>query len=262
VITRPRRALFVTLAIAGAAGVTLTAQAVRASKVVDEPTRQEALSHFRAGQELMAGEQFERAAEEFGKAIDLDALLSIAHYQRGQAFMNLHRYANATKSYKDCIEALRALDALRESNRFQADKLRDDEIREMRESIEQLGQLAAKYPNAGYALKATQAEQHLHDLENRRGGVGDAFRPPAQVLLALGSAYFRNGEREAAEVQWLAAIDANPKLGEAHNNIAVIYMQTGRFDQAIKELNLAEKAGFKVNPQFKADLKERSKVTR
>jgi tetratricopeptide (TPR) repeat protein len=260
VITHLRRALFVTLAIA-AAGVTLAAQ-VGISKNADEPTRQEALRHFRSGQELMAGEQFERAADEFGKAIDLDGLLSIAHYQRGQAFMNLRRYASATKSYKDCIESLRALDDLRESNRFQADKLRDDEIREMRESIQLLEQLAARYPNGGYALKATQAEQHLRDLENRRGGVGDAFRPPAQVLLALGSAYFRNGEREAAEVQWLAAIDANPKLGEAHNNIAVIYMQTGRLDQAIKELNLAEKAGFKVNPQFKADLKERAKGNR
>ena len=36
-------------------------------------------------------------------------------------------------------------------------------------------------------------------------------------------------------------------------------MQTGRFDEASAELSLAEKAGFKVNPQFKADLKERSK---
>jgi Tfp pilus assembly protein PilF len=262
VITRLPRALFVTLAIAGAAGVTLTSQAVRAPKIADEPTRQEGLRHFRAGQELMAAEQFERAADEFGKAIELDRLLSIAHYQRGQAFMNLRRYASATQSYKDCIESLRALDALRESNRFEADKLRDDEIREMRESIQLLYQLAAKYPNGGYSLKATQAEQHLRDLENRRGGANDTFKPPAQVLVALGSAYFRNGEREAAEAQWLAAIDANPKLGEAHNNIAVIYMQTGRFDQANKELNLAEKLGFKVNPQFKADLKDRMKTTK
>ena len=37
-------------------------------------------------------------------------------------------------------------------------------------------------------------------------------------------------------------------------------MQTGRFEQALQELTLAEKAGFKVNPQFKADLKERAKT--
>ncbi len=105
--------------------------------------------------------------------------------------------------------------------------------------------------NSGCATSRTSATQ-----------TGGAFQPPAQVLLALGSAYFRNGDRDAAEAQWLAAIDANPKLGEAHNNIAVIYMQTGRFEQALQELTLAEKAGFKVNPQFKADLKERAKTKR
>jgi hypothetical protein len=39
-------------------------------------------------------------------------------------------------------------------------------------------------------------------------------------------------------------------------------MQTSRFDEALRELTLAEKAGFKVNPQFKADLKERAKTKR
>ena len=82
------------------------------------------------------------------------------------------------------------------------------------------------------------------------------FQPPPEVLLSLGGAFFRNGDREAAEAQWLAAIVANPKLGEAHNNLAVIYMQTGRFDQAEQEIGLAEKNGFRVNPQFKADLKK------
>jgi Tfp pilus assembly protein PilF len=103
-------------------------------------------------------------------------------------------------------------------------------------------------------------EQRLRDLENQRHQTGGTFQPPAQALVALGSAYFRNGDRDAAEAQWRAAIEANPKLGEAHNNIAVIYMQTGRFEEALQELTLAEKAGFKVNPQFKADLKERAKT--
>jgi tetratricopeptide (TPR) repeat protein len=51
--------------------------------------------------------------------------------------------------------------------------------------------------------------------------VSFAFRPPAEVLLALGSAHFRNGEPEAAEANWKAALEVNPKYGEAHNNIAV-----------------------------------------
>jgi Flp pilus assembly protein TadD len=75
------------------------------------------------------------------------------------------------------------------------------------------------------------------------------------VLLAIGSAHFRNGDREAAEAQWLAAVDANPKLGEAHNNLAVIYLQKGQKADAENAVKLAEKNGFKVNPQLKEDIR-------
>jgi hypothetical protein len=39
-------------------------------------------------------------------------------------------------------------------------------------------------------------------------------------------------------------------------------MQTDRLDQALEEVTLAEKAGFKVNPQFKADLKDKVKAAK
>jgi tetratricopeptide (TPR) repeat protein len=219
-----------------------------AQKLPDEPSHREALEHFRAGQELMSAEQFERAADEFRKAIDRDPLLSIAYYQLGQAHMNLRRYESAAKAYKDCIEAMRQLYTLQQTNRFEAEKRRDDEIRELRVMLNG-GKVSGVLNRVAY-------EQRLRDLENQRSSMGGAFRPSAEVLLALGSAHFRNGDREAAELEWLAAIQANPKLGEAHNNIAVIYMQTDRLDQALEEVTLAEKAGFKVNPQFKADLKD------
>ena len=48
----------------------------------------------------------------------------------------------------------------------------------------------------------------------------------------------------------------NPKFGEAHNNLAVIYMTSGRYKDAEAEVKAAEKAGFRVNPQFKEDLKK------
>jgi len=118
----------------------------------------------------------------------------------------------------------------------------------MRESINKLQQ-------SGHPLLAARAEQHLLDLEKQRTSLSGGFRPPAEALLSLGSAYFRNGDREAAETEWKAAIEVNPKLGEAHNNLAVVYMQTGRFDAAEAEIKAAEKSGFRVNPQLKQDLK-------
>jgi Flp pilus assembly protein TadD len=168
--------------------------------------------------------------------------------------MNLRRYASAVRAYADSIEAMRALHALQQSGNFLADKQRDDEIRELRDILNGKNRIDS--------LKALQMEEHLRDLENEPHAVGTAFRPPPQTLLALGSAHFRNGDPEAAEANWKAAVEVNPKYGEAHNNLAVIYMQTGRVSEAEAELQLAEKNGFRVNPQFKRDLKDRQKAAK
>ena len=39
-------------------------------------------------------------------------------------------------------------------------------------------------------------------------------------------------------------------------------MQTGRLAEAEQELALAEKNGFRVNPQFKTDLKDRKNASK
>src|SRR5205085_11118296 len=79
------------------------------AQLADQTHRAQAIRFFRAGQELLSGEQFEKAIEAFSKAVDNDRLLSIAHYGIGQANMNLRRYASAAKAYRDAIEAMRTL---------------------------------------------------------------------------------------------------------------------------------------------------------
>jgi Tfp pilus assembly protein PilF len=245
-----RRVIILVLAAISAAAP------ARAQHLADERSRREAIQFYRTGLEFFSAERFDRAAEEFTKAIEKDPLFTLAHYHAGQSYMNLKRFASAIKAFKDCLESTRTLYGLAETNKLEVEKQRDDEIREMRESLDRISAMARKNPNSGgYQAMMMRAEQHLHDLENQRPSLSSGYRPPAEVLLSLGSAYYRTDQLEAAEAQWKAAIESNPKFGEAHNNIAVIYMQTGRFDLAEQELKLAEKNGFRVNPQFKADLK-------
>jgi tetratricopeptide (TPR) repeat protein len=237
---------FILVAVAMLIGVTM----LDAQKIADEQSRREALDLFRAGQKFLLAEQFDKAADSFSKAIAKDGLLTVAHYGLGQAYMNLRRFDDAAKAYEGCIEATRTLHALQQSNQFEVEKRRDAEIREMRETVRVLQQSRRQ-------LQAAHAEQNLHDLENQRSSMTGPFRPPAEVLLALGSAHYKGGDADAAELEWKAATEANPKLGEAHNNLAVIYMQRDRLDAAEQELQLAESAGFRVNPQFKEDLKRK-----
>ena len=228
--------------------VLLTATArTSAQQLADEQTRRQALQFYRTGQEYMAAERFDLAAEAFTSAIDKDPLLSVAHYQLGQAYMNLRRYGSAIQAYKGCIDALARLHALEESNKFQVDKQREDEIREIRVEITQVKELSP--------LKREVLEQRLHALEQQRVKWDPEFHPPAFALLALGSAYFRNGELAPAEEQWEAAVTADPKYGEAHNNLAVVYMMTKRKKEAEEAVKAAEKSGFRVNPQLKEDIR-------
>jgi tetratricopeptide (TPR) repeat protein len=234
--------------------VTASVSPASAQKIADEQSRRDAMQSYRTGQALFAAEKFEPAAEQFQKAIEKDPLLTLAHYSLGQSFMNLQRYASAIKAYNECIEAFRALHGLSQANRIAVEKQRDDEIRELKDMARRMRQ-----QGAGMEMRALQTEQRVDDLERQKMSIEGPFQPPAEVLLALGSAHFRSGNREAAEFEWKAAVQANSKLGEAHNNLAVIYMQTGRLEEAEQELKLAEKSGFRVNPQFKEDLKERKK---
>jgi Flp pilus assembly protein TadD len=223
-------------------------------QLADPPRRRQALEMYRAGQELMSRERFDEAAEAFRKSIERDPLLSVAHYQLGQAYMNLRRFTSATLAYQGAIEAMRTLHGLEQASRFEVDKQREEEIRELRV---EMSQALASSP-----LKRVVLEQRVHDLEKQSRSMGGPFRAPAFVLLALGSAHFRNGELEVAEAEWKAALEADPKYGEAHNNLAVVYMMNGRLQDAEAEIKLADKYGFRMNPQFKEDLKERRNATR
>ena len=58
-----------------------------------------------------------------------------------------------------------------------------------------------------------------------------------------------------AEKEYKTAIATNPKIGESHNNLAVVYMLTDRLSEAEAEMRQAEKVGYPVHPQFKQDPK-------
>jgi Flp pilus assembly protein TadD len=85
---------------------------------------------------------------------------------------------------------------------------------------------------------------------------------PAELSLALGSAYFRSGDLVSAEHAWKTAVVSNSRLGEAHNNLAALYAMTGRKREAEDAVKQAEKSGFQVNPRLKSDIQALSKAPR
>ncbi len=226
-------------------------------QLVDETARRAALEEYRAGQELLLAEQYEKAVERFNAAIKIDPLLTLAHYGLGQAYMGLKEYRSAIRAYSGCREAFRSLHNLAATNKIAVERRREDEIRELEDNLMgmQSGRVKGLNP-----VTVSRMQDRVRELEKTKNegltGVGE-FRTPSEVSLALGSAYFRAGDLSEAETAYLAAISVSPRMGEAHNNLAVIYMINGRLDEAEKEVRLAEQAGFKVNPMLKEDLRKR-----
>ncbi|MGH9370721.1 MAG: tetratricopeptide repeat protein, partial [Vicinamibacterales bacterium] len=185
--------------------------------------------------------------------------LTLAHYGRGQAFMALQRYPSAVQAFVGCRDAHRTIFSLQQSHTVAIDRRADQEIRELRDAIRalQTGRIKSMGGVASTVdTRVAQLESRIRDLERMRQMDSGTFQTPAEVSLALGSAYFRNRQREDAEREWLSAVAANPRLGEAHNNLAVVYMLTGRKKEANDAVKAAERAGFRVDPRLKDDIRK------
>lgn len=229
-----------------------------ATPVAAQPPRELALQHLRAGQQALQQERYEEAEREFRSALELDPRLELAHYGLGQTFMATRRYVQAVQAYTRCRDTFIGNETDRLSRNVDAERRLDDQIRSLRDQRSSLesGRLRTQNPTTAINQIDSQITQ-LEGLRRRQTGSAPVVAP--YISVALGSAFFRTSAFPDAEREWRAALAVDPSIGEVHNNLAVLYMVTGRIDEASTEVELAEKAGFRVNPQLKEDLKKRRK---
>lgn len=223
------------------------------------PESVQAQQKLKDGQKLMTTERFEEAAQAFREAIALDPLLMMAHYGLGQAHMALKQYPSAIVAFKGAREAFEKRAAERVTGRFANDSAREDRIRDLRDKIRtnQERQLPSDSREARERDRRVQQwEMEINQLQRSTQDPARLPELPPGLPLALGSAYFRSGQMADAEREYRAAIALQPKLGEPHNNLAVVLLLTGRAPEAQAELKLAEKAGFKVAPGLRQDVEK------
>jgi tetratricopeptide (TPR) repeat protein len=241
---------------------------------VDEARRRQAAAAFRAGQERAGAEDWTQAEERFREAIAFDPTDPLAPYGLGQALLAQKRYPEAVRAFESCQEVFRCLTLLSPEERAALERRREVAIREIRDTLRtmeaesmRLGTIKnSPYRDLNQDLSQVRAEtsrrvlfleERLHELEQwRKRGRLDA-QPPAALSLALGSAHFQAGELEDAESAYRAALVADPRSGDAHNDLAVVLMLTSRLDEAEREVELAEKAGVRVNPRLKDEIRKR-----
>jgi tetratricopeptide (TPR) repeat protein len=237
--------LIASLALAGPA----------AAQIVSDHDRQLALRHYRSGEQALQQEAFDQAEREFQEAGRLDPLLELAHYGLGQVYMATRRYPLAVRAYEKCREVFETNGALAMQNEAAYEQRLRDQITALEDARRSLETGVVRSRNAFASVQRLQIQ--ITELKTQLNRKPDQAPPvPAWISLALGSAYFRTSAMPEAEREYRAAIAADPKLGEAHNNLAVVLLLTGRPADAEQSLTAAERAGFQVNPQLKDDIKK------
>jgi tetratricopeptide (TPR) repeat protein len=202
----------------------------------------------------MRSEAFERAAAEFQLATDFEPKMAMAWYGLGRAHMALRKYQQALLNLEQCRDLFTAQVSRRFNSKMAADRARRDRVLE----LEDLRRQYLKGP------QTTQSRDMLRLVENEIRFSNDAIQReiavefdtpvPAFVSLSLGSAYFRKERFDEAERAYKAAIRSDGSSGAAHNNLAVIYLIRGQYTDADEHLRDAERAGFFVDPELKAQV--------
>lgn len=232
--------------------VMATAPAVASAQT----SRDRARIHNRLGWEYMHAEQFAEAAKAFQTAIDLARDYELPYYGLGRAHLALRKYVDAIAALETCRGLYQAQAARQFSNAHDAQRSRENRLIEIDEQI----RMMQATPNARTQDTVRQLQNHRRNIQEdvaRGNDISLDTTAPAWVLLSLGSAYFRAGRLAEAEREYKATIAADSKSGEAHNNLAVVFLETGRFAEAEASMRMAKKAGFRVHPQLESDIMDR-----
>ena len=138
-----------------------------------------------------------------------------------------------------------------------ANRYRQDRLLELNDLKTQVGKGPQSNQTQDMIRQINNAIRQTNDTMARETNVAIETPVPSFVSLSLGSALFRAQRFEDAEEAYKDAVAVDSKAGEAHNNLAVIYLMKAQYTDAMAEVKAAEKAGFRVNPDLKDEIREK-----
>jgi tetratricopeptide (TPR) repeat protein len=237
------------------AGFLILAFACSAAAQEAAQLQRKAMDNYKQGEQRLKDEKFEEAAAEFQKAVTIYPDFVLAHYGLGQAHMALKDYPQAIRAFTASRDAFYKAAAARLDGRMRALEATQVASESYRTVSGPEGSASASQRGMNQRLNV------LRDLEQVKRMDDGNPQPPAEISLALAGAWFRSGNLEEAEKENKNALKSRPDYGQAHNNLAVLYMMAGRIPEARQEAAAAEKAGFAVNPKLKEELERRAAAT-
>ncbi len=253
--------------VLGVLGLVLLQEPIQPVRILEDAQATQRLlqanQHYRLGTAALQAGRFEAAEQELRETVKLDPNSFLAWFSLGRTYIALKRYDDSVRAYLSCQPAWDRSVADQKGQTFDRDSRLEDRIRELEDRVrfyenEQqaaervAGRSSTERPRFQTEIENIQAEISL--LGQVRGRHQGAVDPPAEFALGLGSAYLRAGSIDDAERAYREALRLRPKYGEAHNNLAVICIKRGDYDEAYSHAQAAQKAGFRVHPQLVKDI--------
>lgn len=228
------------------------------------PAAARANRYYADGWSAIRAQQWDIAKSRFERAIENEPRFALAYYSLGRAAMGLRDYAAAIEAYVKCRDLYLNTGIEQFHSQTELRQYLTDRILEYRAALEQAQTRTASAKNNTQSqslyIRELQAQiQRLEEMRDRNANITIDTAVPYFVPMALGAAYQRAGRVADAEREYKTALAANPSSGETHNNLAVLYLTMGRYEDANAEVRAAEKVGFRVAEELKGDIRQKRK---
>lgn len=210
-----------------------------------------------SGQALLLKGKYEEAEKKLQRALETLPEHAIAayfladcYYRMGRLDEGLAAIQKAEVNFGNFNRVLYRWQ-LAQVNQFEADKTRlNDLLSDLQNKLSQ-AKTDAERAQIQNEIARAQASRNSSAQRTKEQMVSESYTTPGEYFYVHGNLLFRKKEYPAALDQYLKAVSADPKHGNAYNNIANLYYMGRQYDKAREYLEKAEANGAKINPAFK-----------
>jgi len=213
----------------------------------------EALPHYDKAVKAFSRTDYEAARRELDKAIEAMPQYSYAHFLMAKTWYLSKRYDEALPAIERAETAWREFAGIAADAKSERD---DALVRRRRGLQDQINALQQDYRQAATQQQRDQIQNYISTVQHQIEDIDrdQASRSPnemavlpAEYSFVHGNVLLRMNRLIDAEPQYLRAIEVNPKYGEAFNNLASLYFQAGRLEEARSVLAQARGRGLPIN---------------
>ncbi len=220
-------------------------------------TLRKATSLCARGSKALRSGDLEAASQRFEQALALVRDLPDAHVGLGNIAMRRQRFEEALRHYEaaragivELAQQLKAREFEHQRTQLVEAQILQDQIALVNAPTSRMSPGRKQMLTLNFETKSAAARQESTKSPDAKSDV----RIPPELFFLIGNANARLGRLEEARLNWETCTGLDPAFAPVHNNLAVLYLQTGRLDDAQEHVVRAEQLGVAVNPQFKRDL--------